>query len=149
MQGLMKVAVMNGIGEMGYETRDIPRVRDHEVLVRVEYVGICGSDLHYYETGRIGNYIVEPPFVLGHESAGTVVEVGSAVTHLAAGDRVSLEPGIACGHCEFCKSGRYTFAPTSYFLQRRPLTACFASMLRTLPIFVLNCRIMLIRSKAR
>ena len=125
MQGLMKVAVMNGIGEMGYETRDIPRVRDHEVLVRVEYVGICGSDLHYYETGRIGNYIVEPPFVLGHESAGTVVEVGSAVTHLAAGDRVSLEPGIACGHCEFCKSGRYNLCPDVVFFATPPVDGVF------------------------
>lgn len=125
MQGLMKVAVMNDIGEMGYETRDIPRVRDHEVLVRVEYVGICGSDLHYYETGRIGNYIVKPPFVLGHESAGTVVEVGSAVTHLAAGDRVSLEPGIACGHCEFCKSGRYNLCPDVVFFATPPVDGVF------------------------
>jgi L-iditol 2-dehydrogenase len=125
MQGLMKVAVMNGIEEMGYETRDIPRVRDHEVLVRVEYVGICGSDLHYYETGRIGNYIVEPPFVLGHESAGTVVEVGSAVTHLAVGDRVSLEPGIACGHCEFCKTGRYNLCPDVVFFATPPVDGVF------------------------
>ena len=125
MQGQMKVAVMRGIGEMGFETRDIPSVQDNEVLVRIEHVGICGSDLHYYETGRIGNYIVEPPFVLGHESAGIVVETGAAVTGLAVGDRVSLEPGITCGHCEFCKSGRYNLCPDVVFFATPPVGGVF------------------------
>lgn len=61
MKGTMKVAVMNGIGQMGYTNRDIPQPKDNEVLVKLEYVGICGSDMHYYETGRIGDYVVEPP----------------------------------------------------------------------------------------
>ena len=89
----MKTAVMLGIGKMGFEERDIPQVKDDEVLVKLEYVGICGSDLHYYETGAIGDYVVKPPFVLGHEPGGTVVEVGKNVTHLKVGDRVALEPG--------------------------------------------------------
>ena len=55
MKGTMKVAVMNGIGQMGYTNRDIPQPKDNEVLVKLEYVGICGSDMHYYETGRIGD----------------------------------------------------------------------------------------------
>lgn len=93
MKGTMKVAVMNGIGQMGYTNRDIPQPKDNEVLVKLEYVGICGSDMHYYETGRIGDYVVEPPFVLGHEPGGTVVEVGKNVKHLKVGDRVALEPG--------------------------------------------------------
>ena len=59
----MKVSVMNGIGKMGYTERPIPVPRENEVLVKLEYVGICGSDLHYYETGRIGDFVVEPPFV--------------------------------------------------------------------------------------
>ena len=63
MKGTMKVAVMNGIGQMGYTNRDIPQPKDNEVLVKLEYVGICGSDMHYYETGRIGDYVVEPPFI--------------------------------------------------------------------------------------
>ena len=87
MKGTMKVAVMNGIGKMGYTTRPIPTPKEDEVLVKLEYVGICGSDMHYYETGAIGNYVVKPPFVLGHEPGGTVVEVGSAVKHLKVGDR--------------------------------------------------------------
>ena len=97
MTGKMKVAVMNGIGKMGYTTRDIPTPKDDEVLVKLEYVGICGSDMHYYETGAIGHYVVKPPFVLGHEPGGTVVEVGSKVKHLKVGDRVALEPGKTCG----------------------------------------------------
>ena len=80
MEGTMKVAVMEGIGKMGYTERPIPVPKDDEVLVKLEYVGICGSDMHYYEMGRIGDYVVEPPFVLGHEPGGTVVEVGRNVT---------------------------------------------------------------------
>ena len=93
MDGTMKVAVMNGIGQMGYTERPIPTPKDNEVLVKLEYVGICGSDLHYYETGAIGSYVVEPPFVLGHEPGGVVVEVGKNVKHLKVGDKVALEPG--------------------------------------------------------
>lgn len=107
MEGTMKVAVMLGIGKMGYTTRPIPQPKDNEVLVKLEYVGICGSDMHYYENGRIGNFIVKPPFVLGHEPGGTVIEVGKNVHHLKVGDRVALEPGKTCGHCEQCRSGKY------------------------------------------
>lgn len=115
MEGTMKVAVMNGIGKMGFEERKIPKPAADEVLVKLEYVGICGSDLHYYETGAIGDYVVKPPFVLGHEPGGVVVEVGEHVTHLKAGDRVALEPGKTCGHCEFCREGRYNLCPDVVF----------------------------------
>ena len=125
MEGKMKTAVMLGIGEMGFEERDIPQVKDDEVLVKLEYVGICGSDLHYYETGAIGDYVVEPPFVLGHEPGGTVVEVGKNVTHLKAGDRVALEPGKTCGHCEFCKTGRYNLCPDVVFFATPPVDGVF------------------------
>ena len=99
MKGTMKVAVMNGIGKMGYTSRPIPTPKEDEVLVKLEYVGICGSDMHYYETGAIGNYVVKPPFVLGHEPGGTVVEVGRGVKHVKVGDRVAREPGKHCGPC--------------------------------------------------
>lgn len=125
MQGKMKVAVMNGIGKMGFEERAIPQVKDNEVLVKLEYVGICGSDLHYYETGAIGDYVVEPPFVLGHEPGGVVVEVGNNVKHLAIGDRVALEPGKTCGHCEFCKTGRYNLCPDVVFFATPPIDGVF------------------------
>lgn len=125
MEGKMKTAVMLGIGRMGFEERDIPKPKDNEVLVKLEYVGICGSDLHYYETGAIGDYVVEPPFVLGHEPGGTVVEVGKDVKHLKAGDRVALEPGKTCGHCEFCKTGKYNLCPDVVFFATPPVDGVF------------------------
>ena len=125
MNGKMKVAVMTDIGKMGFVERDIPTPADNEVLVKLEYVGICGSDLHYYETGRIGNFIVETPFVLGHEPGGTVVEVGKNVKHLKVGDRVALEPGKTCGHCEFCKTGRYNLCPDVIFFATPPVDGVF------------------------
>ena len=124
MDGKMKVAVMEAIGKIKMEERDIPKAKDNEVLVKLEYVGICGSDLHYYETGAIGDFVVEPPFVLGHEPGGTVVEVGKDVKHLKVGDRVALEPGKTCGH----------------FLQPLRLTEYFRNMWLTKQIFVSNCR---------
>lgn len=125
MKGTMKVAVMNGIGKMGYTTRLIPTPKEDEVLVKLEYVGICGSDMHYYETGAIGNYVVKPPFVLGHEPGGTVVEVGSAVKHLKVGDRVALEPGKTCGHCKFCREGKYNLCPDVVFFATPPVDGVF------------------------
>jgi L-iditol 2-dehydrogenase len=125
MQGKMKVAVMTGIGRMAYEERDIPQPKPDEVLVKLEYVGICGSDMHYYETGRIGDYIVRPPFVLGHEPGGVVVEVGAKVKHLKAGDRVALEPGKTCGHCEFCREGKYNLCPDVIFFATPPVDGVF------------------------
>ena len=123
--GKMKVAVMNGIGKMGFEERPIPVPKDDEVLVKLEYVGICGSDLHYYESGAIGDYVVKPPFVLGHEPGGIIVEVGKNVTHLRPGDRVALEPGKTCGHCEFCKTGRYNLCPDVVFFATPPVDGVF------------------------
>ena len=125
MDGTMKVAVMEGIGKMGYTQRPIPVPKADEVLVKLEYVGICGSDMHYYETGAIGDYVVKPPFVLGHEPGGTVVEVGSGITHLKVGDRVALEPGKTCGHCEFCRQGKYNLCPDVVFFATPPVDGVF------------------------
>lgn len=125
MEGSMKVAIMDDIRSMSYLTREIPKPKKHEVLVKLEYVGICGSDMHYYETGSIGDYVVETPFVLGHEPGGTVVGVGENVTHLKVGDRVALEPGKTCGHCEFCKTGRYNLCPDVIFFATPPVDGVF------------------------
>jgi L-iditol 2-dehydrogenase len=125
MKGTMKVAVMTDLNKMELQRREIPSPKDGEVLVKVEYVGICGSDLHYFEKGRIGNFIVETPFVLGHESAGVVVEVGKGVNDFKVGDRVSLEPGKTCGHCEFCKTGRYNLCPDVIFFATPPVGGVF------------------------
>lgn len=125
MQGKMKVAVMTGVGRSAFEEREIPRPKAGEVLVKLEYIGICGSDLHYYATGGIGDCRVEPPFVLGHEAGGTVVEAGAGVTDLKAGDRVALEPGKTCGHCEFCRTGRYNLCPDVVFFATPPVDGVF------------------------
>ena len=121
----MKTAVMLGIGKMGFEERDIPQIKEDEVLIKLEYVGICGSDLHYYERGAIGDYVVKPPFILGHEPGGTVVEVGEKVKNLKVGDRVALEPGKTCGHCEFCRTGRYNLCPDVVFFATPPVDGVF------------------------
>lgn len=125
MKKMMKVAVMNGIGKMGLTQREIPSPGAGEVLVKIDCVGICGSDIHYYETGRIGNYIVEPPFVLGHEAAGEVVGVGEGVTDLKPGDRVALEPGKTCGHCRYCREGQYNLCPDVVFFATPPVDGVF------------------------
>lgn len=125
MEGKMRVAVMTDVAKIELTERDIPKPQADEVLVRIEYVGVCGSDLHYYEHGGIGANIVKPPFVLGHEAGGTVVETGSAVTHLKVGDRVALEPGKTCGKCEFCKTGRYNLCPDVIFFATPPVDGVF------------------------
>ena len=125
MNGTMKTAVMTGISQVEIQQRPIPVPADDEVLVKVEYVGICGSDLHYYESGRIGNFIVEPPFVLGHEAGGTGGEVGAGVKDLKVGDRVALEPGKTCGHCEHCKEGKYNLCEDVIFFATPPVDGVF------------------------
>lgn len=125
MSKMMKAAVMTAIEKVEIQERPVPVPKDNEVLVKIEHVGICGSDLHYYESGRIGDFIVEPPFVLGHEAAGTVVEVGKAVTDLKVGDRVAMEPGKTCGTCEFCKAGKYNLCKDVIFFATPPVDGVF------------------------
>ena len=109
------------------EIRDIPmpEPKEKEVLVKMEYVGICGSDVHYFHDGRCGSYEVEGDFMLGHECAGTVVALGEGVQNLKVGDRVALEPGITCGECEFCKRGLYNLCPDVQFLATPPVQGCY------------------------
>jgi L-iditol 2-dehydrogenase len=125
MANKMKVAIMTANNKIEFTERPIPVPASNEVLVKLEYVGVCGSDLHYFETGRIGNFIVKPPFVLGHEASGTIVSVGSHVKDLAVGDRVAMEPGKTCGHCEFCKTGRYNLCPDVVFFATPPVDGVF------------------------
>lgn len=115
---------MTDLNKMEIREIEIPKIKESEVLVKLEYVGICGSDVHYLEHGSIGDFVVDGDFILGHECAGTVVEVGSAVYTLEPGDHVALEPGCTCGQCEFCKSGKYNLCPDVKFLATPPYQGC-------------------------
>ena len=107
----MKAGVLYQAHDLRLEERPRPVPAADEVLVKIKAVGICGSDMHLYEEGRIGNALLERPLVLGHEAAGEVVEVGAAVTGVMVGDRVALEPGIPCRRCAYCKRGEYHLCP--------------------------------------
>lgn len=98
----------------------------HEVLVQVHSVGICGSDVHYYEHGRIGDFVVEGPLVLGHEAGGVVVDRGPEVSTVEIGRRVAIEPGVGCGHCEPCRTGAYNLCPNVRFLATPPVDGALA-----------------------
>ena len=103
----MKSFRLTGLREMALLDVPDPRIQQPtDVLIRIGAVGVCGSDIHYYTTGRIGCQVVQYPFTVGHECAGTVVEIGSAVTGVQAGDRVAIDPAMSCGHCDQCRSGR-------------------------------------------
>lgn len=108
-------AVMVGVKTIEIQEREMPVAGPDEVVVKIEYVGICGSDVHFLEDGHIGARYVEAPLIQGHESAGVVCAVGAQVQTLQVGDRVAVEPGIPCGHCEFCRSGRYNLCTEMVF----------------------------------
>jgi len=122
----MKTAVMNRTGVFDIEMRPIPVPKDDQVLVKLDYVGICGSDSHLFAHGHIGENHVTEPMVLGHEPAGTITAVGKNVIHLTVGDRVAVEPGVPCWKCEFCRQGKYNLCPDVYFYASLPVTeGCF------------------------
>lgn len=116
---------MTDLDKMEIREIDMPVPKAKEVLVKLEYVGICGSDVHYFHDGRCGDFAVEGDFMLGHECAGTIVGLGEGVERLKVGDRVALEPGVTCGQCEFCKSGRYNLCPDVQFLATPPVQGCY------------------------
>ena len=122
-----KAIFMQGTNNMVIKDVPMPEVKDKEVLIKVDIVGICGSDVHYYQHGKIGSFIVEGDFILGHECAGEVVEVGKNVKNLVVGDRVALEPGKTCGVCEFCKSGKYNLCPDVEFFATPPYHGVFTN----------------------
>jgi D-xylulose reductase len=90
----------------------------------VKHVGICGSDVHYYEKGKIGPYIVTEPMVLGHEASGIVIEIGQKVSHLAVGDKVCMEPGIPDFTSKASRLGMYNLDPNVRFWATPPIHGC-------------------------
>lgn len=117
----MRAAVLHGIRDLVIEERRTPSAGPGEVLVKVSSVGICGSDVHYFEHGRIGDHVVESPMVLGHEAAGQIVAVGKGVAVERIGSRVALEPGIGCRQCSYCHQGRYNLCPDMRFFATPPI----------------------------
>lgn len=113
----MKSMMLTGIRQM--EMKEVPDpmiVNDTYVLIRMERLGVCGSDVHYYTTGRIGSQVVQYPFPVGHEGAGTVVKTGLSVRHVKPGDRVFIDPAMYCGKCDQCLAGRTHTCRNTKFL---------------------------------
>ncbi len=103
----MKAVVLTGIRQMEMVDTAEPKIKNEtDVLLKIEAVGVCGSDVHYYKEGRIGSQVVEYPFIVGHECAATVKATGKAVRRVKLGDRVVVDPAASCHQCDQCKQGR-------------------------------------------
>lgn len=104
----MKSMMLTGIRKM--EMREVPDpviINDTDVLIKMKTLGVCGSDVHYYTTGKIGSQVVKYPFPVGHEGAGQVIKTGRAVTRVKPGDRIAIEPAMPCFECDQCLEGRH------------------------------------------
>ena len=117
----MKAAVLIKQGEIVVQERQVPLPRHDEVLVHVAAVGVCGSDVHYYDHGRIGTHVVTGSLILGHELSGVIVAVGSSVNNDRVGQRVAVEPQRPCRVCAQCKEGHYNLCPRMEFFATPPI----------------------------
>jgi len=122
-----RAAVLYGVHDLRIDEVPVPAPGPREVLVEVRAVGVCGSDVHYYEHGRIGAHVVREPLILGHESGGVVVGQGTGATRHQLGQRVALEPGVPCGACRQCRAGRYNLCPEVRFFATPPVHGAFAN----------------------
>ncbi|WP_461163103.1 NAD(P)-dependent alcohol dehydrogenase [Arthrobacter sp. R4-81] len=122
----MRASVLRRQGDMAMETLPLPKLDADQVLVQVAAVGVCGSDVHYYEHGRIGDYVVDHPLILGHELSGRIAAVGTAVDPFRIGQRVAVEPQRPCRTCKQCKAGRYNLCPDIEFYATPPIDGAFA-----------------------
>ncbi len=121
----MEALVLERKGELSIREIDLPaKVGSNDVKIKIHTVGICGSDVHYYEYGAIGPFVVKEPMVLGHEASGTVVEVGNAVKNLKVGDRVCMEPGIPDPNSRASRLGIYNLDPAVRFWATPPIHGC-------------------------
>lgn len=125
MNTTMRASVMTGVGTLQIEDRPVPSPAPHEVLVEVAAVGVCGSDVHYYRHGRIGDFVVEEPMILGHELSGRIVAVGDGVDPDRVGQRVAVEPQHPCRRCKQCLAGRYNLCPEMKFYATPPVDGAF------------------------
>ena len=116
----MKAIYLDKINTFSEKELAKPECGERQVLVRMKAVGVCGSDVHYWKNGRIGQFVVEEPLILGHECSGVITDVGEKVSKFAVGDRVVLEPGIPCMKCEHCLKGRYNLCQNIEFFATPP-----------------------------
>ncbi|KAA0968517.1 NAD(P)-dependent alcohol dehydrogenase [Aureimonas fodinaquatilis] len=119
---MQQALVLERRNELSLRDIDLPDVTGPGMVkIAIDTVGICGSDVHYYTHGKIGSFIVEEPMVLGHEAAGTVVEIGAGVSHLKPGDRVCMEPGIPDPQSRASRLGLYNVDPAVTFWATPPV----------------------------
>lgn len=121
----MKASVLVRPRSVELESRPLPELEADEVLVRISAVGVCGSDVHYFNEGRIGDFVVKSPMVLGHEAAGTIVAVGTAVDPERLGERVSIEPQRPNPHSKQSLAGAYNLDPSMEFYATPPVDGAF------------------------
>lgn len=122
----MLASVLSGPKQIDLEHREVPVPERGQVLVRVTAVGVCGSDTHFYETGHVGDIVVEGPIVLGHETAGEIVAVGAGVSESRLGQRVAIDPQTPCRRCRDCKEGRSHLCPDMKMYGAYPSDGSFA-----------------------
>ncbi len=121
----MRASVLAEVGILRIEDRPVPVPAARQVLVEVAAVGVCGSDVHYYRHGRIGDFVVEDPMILGHELSGRITAVGDGVDPARIGQRVAVEPQFPCRRCRQCRAGRYNLCPEMRFYATPPVDGAF------------------------
>src|SRR5215217_1184306 len=122
----MRASVLTDIKTLSIEQVPTPPMASDEVLVEVAAVGVCGSDTHYYRHGRIGDFVVTSPLILGHELSGRIVAVGEEVPETRIGERVAIEPQKNCRRCRECRAGRYNLCTNMEFYATPPIDGAFA-----------------------
>ena len=130
-----QAAVLYAPHDIRIEDRPVPKPGPREVLIEIKAVGVCGSDVHYYEHGRIGSYVVRQPLILGHESSGVIVDVGEDVSRERIGQRVAIEPGVPDGVCRQCRTGHYNLCPNVRFFGTPPIDGAFTNYVTILSDF--------------
>ena len=122
----MRASVLTGQRQLAVEDVPTPGFAEDEVLVEVAAVGVCGSDTHYFRHGRIGDFVVDGPLILGHELSGRIVAAGAQVPQTRIGERVAIEPQKPCRRCRECRAGRYNLCPNMEFFATPPIDGAFA-----------------------
>lgn len=121
----MKALVLEKAGQISIQDWENAEILgENDVEIKIHSVGICGSDVHYYQYGRIGPFVVEKPMILGHEASGVITAVGKKVTHLKIGDRVCMEPGIPNLQSPQSRAGIYNLDPEVRFWATPPIDGC-------------------------